>query len=304
MKQIGFSFVNPAPQIEPAHVANFARKCEEIGAHSFWVLDRIAYDNLEPLTLLGVAGAVTKKIRLGTSVLLAATRHPTILAKTSATLDFLSGGRLTLGIGVGSREPDFAAVNVPYGHRGSRVEEAMQLVKQLWTGNPVTHHGRFYQVENLAVGPKPVQSPHPPIWMGGGGVDSALRRIARLADGYICGSSAVPNFANIWSKITDYAADIGRNPAEIEKAGLTFMALDPNKSHAIEACEAYLKRYYGAVRMEVEKTLLVGSAEACADKINSAFGNGLDTLIIGLVVPDLRQLDRFASQVMPRLELK
>jgi alkanesulfonate monooxygenase SsuD/methylene tetrahydromethanopterin reductase-like flavin-dependent oxidoreductase (luciferase family) len=139
--------------------------------------------------------------------------------------------------------------------------------------------------------------------MGGGGVDAALRRIARLADGYICGSSAVANFTHIWSKITDYAAEIGRNPAEIEKAGLTFMALDPNKSRAIEACEAYLKRYYGAVRMEVEKTLLVGSAEACADKISRAFGNGLDTLIIGLVVPDLRQLDRFASQVAPRLKL-
>ncbi len=303
MAQIGFSFVNPAPQIEPGHVASFARKCEEIGAHSCWVLDRIAYDNLEPLILLATAGAATKKIRLGTSVLLAATRHPTILAKAAATLDFLSAGRLILGIGVGSRESDFASVGVPYEHRGSRVEEAIQLIKKLWEGTPTTHRGRFFQVEKLAVGPKPIQSPNPPIWMGGGGVDSALKRIARVADGYICGSSAVPNFRALWSKIEAFAQHEGRNPAAIERAGLTFMAIDEHESRAIEACEAYLKRYYGAVRMDVQQTLLVGAPEACAEKINGAFDNGLNTLIIGPVLPDLSQLDLFATQVMPHLRL-
>ena len=303
MAQIGFSFVNPAPQIEPGHVAGFARKCEEIGAHSCWVLDRIAYDNLEPLIVLAAAATVTKKIRIGTSVLLAATRHPAILAKAAATLDFLSAGRLILGLGVGSRESDFSAAGVPYEHRGSRVEEAISLMKTLWQGTPTTHHGRFYQVEELALGPKPIQRPNPPIWMGGGGVDSALKRIARVADGYICGSSAVPNFRAHWSKIEAFAQQQGRNPAAIERAGLTFMALDEDQARAVAAAEAYLKRYYGAVRMDVKQTLLVGAPGACAEKINRAFDNGLNTLIIGPVVPDLKQLDLFASQVMPQLKL-
>jgi len=303
MAQIGFSFVNPAPQIEPGHVAGFARKCEEIGAHSCWVLDRIAYDNLEPLIVLAAAATVTKKIRVGTSVLLAATRHPAILAKAAATLDFLSAGRLILGLGVGSRESDFSAAGIPYEHRGSRVEEAISLIKTLWQGTPTTHTGRFYQVEELALGPKPIQRPNPPIWMGGGGVDSALKRIARVADGYICGSFAVANFQVLWSKIEAFARQQGRNPAAIERAGLTFMALDDDQARAVAAAEAYLKRYYGAVRMDVKQTLLVGAPGACAEKINRAFDNGLNTLIIGPVVPDLKQLDLFASQVMPRLKL-
>ena len=303
MAQIGFSFVNPAPQIEPGHVAGFARKCEEIGAHSCWVLDRIAYDNLEPLIVLATVAAVTKKIRVGTSVLLAATRQPAILAKAAATLDFLSAGRLILGLGVGSRDSDFSAAGIPYQHRGSRVEEAISLMKMLWQGTPTTHHGHFYQVEDLALGPKPIQFPNPPIWMGGGGVDSALKRIARVADGYICGSSAVANFRVLWSKIEAFARQQGRNPSAIERAGLTFMALDEDEARAVAAAEAYLKRYYGAVRMDVKQTLLVGAPGACAEKINRAFDNGLNTLIIGPVLPDLKQLDLFARQVMPRLKL-
>jgi probable F420-dependent oxidoreductase len=303
MAQIGFSFVNPAPQIDSTYAANFARRCEDIGAHSFWVLDRIAYDNLEPLTVLATAAAVTKTVRLGTSVLLAPTRQPALLAKTAATLDFLSGGRLILGVGVGSREPDFAAVNVPFEHRGSRTAESIQLMKKLWTGRPVSHRGKFFQLDNITVGPKPVQSPHPPIWMGGGGTESALKRIARLADGFICGSLAIPQFASIWTKLETMANEFGRNAAEIARAGLTFMALDDDKTRAVEACAAYLKRYYGSVRVDIEKTYLVGSPESCADKINEFLQCGLDTLVIGLAVPDLKQFDLFAQRTMPRLTL-
>jgi probable F420-dependent oxidoreductase len=302
MSRIGFSFVNPAPQIDSLYVANFARRCEEVDAHSFWVLDRIVYDNLEPLTVLAAAAAVTTKIRLGTSVLLAPTRQPAILAKTAATLDFLSGGRLILGIGVGSREPDFAAVHVPFEHRGSRAAETIQLMRKLWTGTPVSHEGKFFRLNNVTVGPKPLQSPHPPIWMGGGGTEPALKRIARLADGFICGSSAIPNFASIWSKIENFAQGIGRNSADIERAGLTFMALDDNRTRAVEACGAYLERYYGSVRVDIEKTYLVGSPESCAEKINAFLQCGLSTLIIGLVVPELKQFDLFAQRTLPLIQ--
>ncbi|MGH7846005.1 MAG: LLM class flavin-dependent oxidoreductase [Candidatus Binatia bacterium] len=303
MSHIGFSFVNPTPQIDSTYVVNFARRCEEVGAHSFWALDRIVYDNLEPLTVLATAAAVTTRIRLGTSVLLASTRQPAILAKTAATLDFLSRGRLILGIGIGSREPDFAAAQVPFDHRGSRTAEAIQLMKKLWTGTPVSHEGKFFRLNNLSVGPKPVQSPHPPIWMGGGGTAAALKRIARLADGFICGSSAIPNFASIWPKIENFAQEMGRSPAHIERAGLTFMALDDNRARAVEACRAYLERYYGSVRVDIEKTYLAGSPESCAEKINALLQCGLNTLIIGLVVPELKQFDLFAQRALPLIRL-
>lgn len=298
MAKLGLCFVNPVPQIQPGFVPAMAKKCEEIELDSFWSIDRIAYDNLEPLTLLATAAAVTKKIRLGTSVLLPAVRHPAIVAKTVASLDFLSGGRVTMGIGFGSRPNDFSAVGLPFEGRGSRAEEAIKLIRRLWTEENVTHQGRFFQVTNLTIGPRPIQSPHPPIWMGGS-ADTALKRTARLATGYICSSSAIQEFHSVWEKIEGFAKAAGRNAAEIEKACLTFMVIDDNKAKAIEACEAYVKRYYGTVRMDVEKLLLVGSAEACAERIRATFAKGLQTLIIGVALADLKQVDLFGEKVLP-----
>jgi probable F420-dependent oxidoreductase len=298
MAKIGFCFVNPAPQIQAGRVTTAARKCEEMGLDSFWIIDRIAYDNLEPLIALSQAAAVTQRIRLGTSVLLAALRHPALLAKSVATLDFLSGGRVTLGIGFGSRENDFAAVEVSFEHRGSRAEEAIKLVKRLWTEEKVSHKGKFFRVENLTIGPRPVQSPHPPIWMGGG-AESVLRRVGRLGDGYICGSSAIPELPSVWERISGYARAAGRDPSKIEKAALTFVAIDENRAKAVEACAAYLQRYYGAVRMDVEKLLPVGPPEACAERIRDILSKGLDTLIIGTANADPRQLDLLGEKVLP-----
>ncbi len=301
MGKVGLCFVNPAPQIQPAYALTFCKKCEEMGLHSLWVIDRVAYDNLEPLTFLVAAAAVTNKIRLGTSVLLLGLRHPTLLAKTVATLDFLSGGRITLGIGFGSRENDFTAVEVAFQGRGSRAEEALRLVKRLWTEEGVTHQGKFFKVENLTVGPRPVQLPHPPIWMGGT-ADVALRRTARLADGYICGSTAIQEFPSVWEKISALALAAGRKPEEIEKAALTFMAIDENKARAADACAAYLQRYYGKVRVDVEKQFLIGPPEACAERLSSFFSKGLDTVIIGTATADLKQVDLFGEKVLPLLK--
>jgi len=301
MPNIGFCMVNPAPEIHPGHVIQVARKCEEIGVHSMWALDRVVYDNLEPLTLLAAAAAVTSKIRLGTSVLLAALRPPAALAKTVATLDFLSNGRVTLGIGFGSRQNDFTSVASPWEHRGTRAEELVELMKRLWSGESVTHKGKFFQLDNVAVGPRPVQKPHPPIWTGGSS-EAALKRAARMADGYICGSSAIPQFPAVWEKIAGYAKAAGRDPNTITKAGLTFMAIDNDKHKAIDACAAYLKRYYGSVRLDIEKTFVVGSPGACAERIRAAFDNGLETLIIGGVVPDIKKMDLVGEKVLPRVK--
>lgn len=300
MGKLGLCFVNPAPLIKPGFAVTLAKRCEEIGLDSLWVIDRIVYDNLEPLTFLSAAAAVTERIRIGTSVLLAGIRHPVHLAKSAATLDFISAGRLTLGIGFGSRENDFRATNTPFEGRGSRAEEAIKLVKRLWTEEGVTHKGRFFHVENLTIGPRPIQSPHPPIWMGGS-AESVLKRVGRMADGYVCGSSAIPELPSTWEKISAYAKAAGRDPKKIEKAALNFIAIDDDKAKAIEVCAAYLNRYYGKVRLDIEKNFVVGAPGACAEKIRSIFSGGLETLILGMATPDLRQLDLLGEKVMPQL---
>jgi len=301
MRKIGLAFVNPAPLTRPEYVVSFARKCEQMGVDSFWTIDRIAYDNLEPLTILAAAAGATQSIRLGTSVLLPALRQPAVLAKTIATLDFISNGRVTIGVGYGSRENDFSSVELPYEQRGSRAVECVQLMKRLWTEDNVTHHGRFFQINNLTLGPRPVQKPHPPIFSGGT-AEIALKRAGTWSDGFICGSSAVAEFASTWEKIAGYARAAGRNPDKIEKAALTFMAINDDKRKAVETIEAYVQRYYGRSRGDLEKTSVVGSPAQCAEKINSYFARGLETVIIGAVDPDPRQLDLFGEKVLPAVQ--
>ena len=301
MANIGLAWVNPAPLTKPENVVNFAKKCEAMGCHSMWTIDRIVYDNLEPLTVLAAAAGATQKIRLGTSVLLANLRHPSHVAKIISTLDFISNGRLTVGLGFGSRENDYKAVEIPFEHRGSRAVEQVQLMKRLWTEDNVTYKGRFYNVENLTVGPKPIQKPHPPIWTGGS-ADIALKRAGTWANGFICGSSAIPDFPATWEKISGYAKAAGRDPNKINKAGLTFMAIDDDQNKAVKTVEDYVMRYYGRLRADVANTSLVGSPSAVVDRIGAFLAKGLDTLIIGLADPDPRQLDLFGEKVLAKVK--
>jgi probable F420-dependent oxidoreductase len=300
MANIGLAFVNPAPLTRPENVVNFAKKCEAMGLHSMWTIDRIAYDNLEPLTILAAAAGATQRIRLGTSVLLPGLRHPALLAKIVATLDFISNGRVTMGVGFGSRENDFTAVEVPFEGRGSRAVECVQLMKRLWTEENVTYKGRFFNVQNLTLGPRPIQKPIP-IFTGGS-AEIALKRAGTWANGFICGSSAIPEFAT-W-KIAQYARTAGRNPNEIEKAGLTFMAINDDNAKAVKTLENYVMRYYGRLRADVASTSLVGSGTAIADRIEAFLSRGLDTLIIGVADPDPKQLDLFGEKVLRHLKSK
>jgi alkanesulfonate monooxygenase SsuD/methylene tetrahydromethanopterin reductase-like flavin-dependent oxidoreductase (luciferase family) len=233
--------------------------------------------------------------------LLANLRHASHVAKIVSTLDFISNGRVILGLGFGSRENDYKAVEIPFEHRGTRAVEQVQLMKRLWTEESVTFKGKFYNVENLSLGPKPIQKPHPPIWTGGS-AEVALKRAGTWADGFICGSSAIPDFPYTWEKISGYAKAAGRDPRKITKAGLTFMAIDKEQSKAVKAVEDYVMRYYGRLRADVANTSLVGSPTAVIDRIGAFLSKGLDILIIGVADPDPRQLDLFGEKVLSKVK--
>jgi len=174
------------------------------------------------------------------------------------------------------------------------------VMKRLWTEDNVTHKGRFFKIDNLTLGPRPVQKPHPPIFSGGT-AEAALKRAGTWSDGFICGSSAVADFPSTWEKIAGYARAAGRNPDKIEKAALTFMAINDNKAKAVKTIEEYVQRYYGRLRGDLEQTSVVGSPAECAEKIDSYFERGLETVIIGAADPDPRQLDTFGEKILPLL---
>lgn len=300
MANLGLSFIAPAPHVSADFFLQLARQTEEMGLHSLWLNDRLVYDNFEPLAALAAAAGTTSTIKLGTSVLLLPYRRPVLLAKTLATIDFISQGRLTLGVGVGDRESDYDAVGVPFDRRGARGLESIQLMRRLWQEDKVSFKGEFFTVHEISLGPKPFGNRSIPIWMGGN-ADAVLKRTGRFADGYICSSSAMPNFPAMWEKISYHARAAGRDPSKIEKAGLNYLAIDEDKGRAVRASEAFFERYYGKAPNSIESQMIVGPAALCAERIARSFEQGLNTLILGLIVPDLKQLDLLATKILPQI---
>src|SRR5581483_11547020 len=206
MPQIGLMLPTAAPDARPDTAVTFARAAEAAGLGSVWIIDRLVFDNMEPLLALAAVAATTTRVRLGTSVLLGTLRPPALLAKQVATLDVLSGGRVILGLGVGSL-PDAA--------RGPRLAEAMRIMRQVWSGAPLAHEGRAYQLASGPIGPRPVQRGGPPLWVGGS-AEAALRRAGRLADGYIGSSSGGPaGLRKTADTVREAAAAAGRDPGAL-----------------------------------------------------------------------------------------
>src|SRR5579884_2346784 len=162
MPEVGIYVPTPAADVQPDTVVAFGQRVEAAGLHSLWTLDRLVFDNQEPLLCLAALATTTRRVRLGTSVLLGTLRPPALLAKMVATLDVLSGGRMILGLGVGSRPDDFVAAGVPYAARGARLAEAMRVLRQVWSGAPLAHEGRAYQLAAGPIGPRPAQPGGPP----------------------------------------------------------------------------------------------------------------------------------------------
>ncbi len=195
----------PLFRLRHSQMADVARRAEELGFESVWVAEHlvlpthfesrypysadglppIAPDapHLDPLVLLTHIAAATSRIRLGTNIFLLPLRHPLVTARMAMSLDVLSGGRLSLGVGVGWLEEEFRAAGIDFRTRGARTRECVMALKALWTEAEPAFHGRFFEFGSLRFEPKPVQKPHPPILLGGES-ETALRRAAALGDGW------------------------------------------------------------------------------------------------------------------------
>jgi len=191
--KFGFHLPHFGPQADRDEIVAVAQKAEALGFDSIWVLDHLIMPEAhvgvftanvyEPFTVLSFVAGCTEKIRLGTSVIIVPYRNPIEVAKIISTLDALSNGRVIFGAGVGWMEEEFDMLGVPFRERGARTDEYLQLMKELWTSESPNFQGRFYQVSNAKFEPKPVQKPHPPIWIGGAS-QPAIRRAVALGDGW------------------------------------------------------------------------------------------------------------------------
>jgi probable F420-dependent oxidoreductase len=216
----------PIPFARPGDILPMALLAEELGYDSVWTFQRLLSDVdnelapvyrsvLDPLIALGFAAAVTHRVRLGVAIVNLPFISPALLAKQAATIDILSGGRLDLGLGLGWSDDEYAASGVTKHRVGRRALEYVDVIRILWTNEIVEHHGEFYHVPRGRQDPKPVQQPHPPILMGGT-ADAALRRVGRIADGWISSSRAdLTRIGESVTLIKQTAEQAGRDPADL-----------------------------------------------------------------------------------------
>ncbi|HEX3649408.1 MAG TPA: TIGR03619 family F420-dependent LLM class oxidoreductase, partial [Pseudonocardiaceae bacterium] len=204
-----------------------ARRAEELGYESLWTLQRIlnppdspetSYRNVpDPLLTLAYLAGHTSSARLGVAVLNVPFISPALLAKQTATLDRISRGRLDLGLGLGWLPEEFVASGVSTARRGARAEEFLNALSALWTGRVTPFHGEFYELPEALMAPTPVQRPRPPVLFGGGSAaDTALRRVGRLADGWISASREDPkDIGRAIGVVKEAAERADRDPAAL-----------------------------------------------------------------------------------------
>lgn len=283
-------------------------RLEEWGYDSVWASEHILFHGptLEGLTVLSYYAARTSTIRVGTAVYLLPLRHPTVVAKTVTTLDILSGGRVTLGIGVGGEYPkEFEATGVPVKERGSRTDESIEVMRKLWTGSHVTHEGRHYSFSDVTMEPRPVQQPGPPIVVAGRS-EAAQRRAGRLGDGYMPYLYSVDRYAKGVEVVRAAAEEAGRDvdDGSFSWSLYLFVALaDTMEEGRRIAAEQLQMRYQQPFEHLVDKYCAMGRPEDAAAKIAEFARVGVDEVILVPLVPlgesYLAQLERYATEVIP-----
>jgi probable F420-dependent oxidoreductase len=188
----GIALPNFGKYADKDKILELASAAEELGYESLWVSDHVVIPGshegfgdtfYDPFTTLTYIAAATNKIMLGTSVLILPYRNPVVLAKTVATLDTLSRGRVILGVGAGWLHDEFRALGVDYGERGAITDEYIEIIKTLWTGDSPEFTGKYFKFSDIKFLPKPEQKPHPPIWVGGGSA-KAMERAVSQGDGW------------------------------------------------------------------------------------------------------------------------
>ena len=289
-------------------LVEFVELVDRLGYDSIWTGDHISFPApiLDPLLALAQAAVVSRRLLLGTGVYLLPLRHPVPVAKQVSTLDHLTEGRLIFGVGVGGEfAKEYEACGVPREERGARLTEGITLLRKLWTGEPVSHAGRFYAAfDSVAMRPPARQAGGPPIWCGGR-QEAALRRAGELADGWIAYAITPNMFKDSMAVIEKAAAAAGRVDPAFGSGHLLFTYLDDTYEKALDAATEVLSlRYAMDFRRAAERYAALGRPEQVAARIREFHEAGARHVVLDFVGPFEdrgRQLDWFARDVMPRL---
>ena len=262
------------------------------------------------LPVLAVAAGATDQMRVLSSIILTPFYHPLVLARTTATLDAASGGRLTLGVGVGGEFPvEFEAAGLRVNQRGRRTDECLEVMRKLWTGEKVTFSGRHFQLTDVMINPAPVQKPNPPVWVSGRR-DAAMARAAKFGDGWMPYFYDAPRYRDSVGKIKGFAAEAGRDISGFQWAHFPYIAIYPTEQQAAEvAAEQLGGRYlYGGEFLDiVRKYCLLGTVENCIEQLQEYIAAGARHIIFSISCPKEdreRHLETIAKELIPHFRNK
>ncbi len=289
----------PGRPPDPGRYRAVAELAEELGYDSIWAGEHLSFHN--PILDLGVAlatfAAVTERIALGAGVVLLPLRHPSLVAKQAASLDYVSGGRLLLGLGVGGEGPgDFEAAGVPIGERGARADEGIVALRRLLTERPASFAGRFYRFDGVSIEPAPASPAGPPLLVGGRS-DAALRRAGALGDGWLPYMVSARRYAAGVTAVREHAAAAGRDPDALRHVLVAFAHVDEDGEQARARAREHLSHRYGMTfeRHHVERLCVVGSPAECAARLREYADAGVQHLSFNPAVDEpgfLEQVQR------------
>jgi len=312
--QIGIQTIHRQPDLQEGpwlpkidEMASFIESVDKAGFDSVWVGDHLSMPLpfFDPFLLIAQAAVVSRRMTFGTGVYLLPLRNPGPVAKQAATLDHLTEGRFIFGVGIGGEFPkEYEVAGVPIKERGARLSEGIQAMRALWSGEPATFKGKHYQFEDVLMTPPSRQTGGPPIW-GGGRSEPALRRMGRLADGYLSYVVTPEMYSDALKKIDEAAQSANRQMTKFGTGHLLFARVDNNYETALDiATESLSKRYAMDFRRAAERYAGLGTPEQVAERIMDFYNAGVRHISVDLVGPyerRMEQIERFAGQVTPIL---
>ena len=284
-----------------------AQQVERLGFDTLWCGDHIIMHNaiLDIMTVLATFGAVTERLKVGTGVLLIPLRHPVAIAKQVTSLDLLTQGRFQFGVGVGGEIPrEFAAVNVPVHQRGQRTDEGLEIITRVLSQEKVSYAGKYYQLEDVTLTPRPQQHPYPPIWVGGRS-EAALRRAVRFGSGWMGYMHNPKQARDARRRLDDFASEFGRNPSDIQVSELLVIAIAKDYETARQmAIDELSCRYNQPFDQIVDRYCLLGTPQQCVESLLPYLEAGVDRIELSFCCTNDQlsdQLEQAAAEILPHL---
>ena len=297
------------PQMPDAQaLVEYGVRMEELGFDSIWVWDHIFlgvephFPIIDSLSLLTAVGARTRRIKIGTGVLVLPLRNPVLLAKQLASIDQLTEGRLLLGVASGWYKREFDSVGVPFEKRGKLMDESLTIMSRLWTEDVVAGDYPPYQMKAAVMFPKPYQKPRPPILIGGY-VDRVLKRAAVAGDGWLTYFYTPASFTKSWRKVCDFAAEAGKDPRTLLNANQLPIMVGTSRA-AVEApmMEWLTKEWdYASWSESTKESAIMGTVDECVAQLQAHLDVGVQKIIFVPYQYRADQVEVIAKEIVPRL---